>query len=131
MSDNDGPTDSSAISRREALKKAALAAGVVAWSTPVIAGVFSAPASAQTACSPAGDSDVVIGTITTGYDTNTNCGRPSVRPVQRAGCDVHARWAGAVRSRSAGPAPTTACAVFVLHGRQPGGVRLHRDLERS
>ena len=47
MSDNDGPTGSSAISRREALKKAALAAGVAAWTTPVIAGVFSAPASAQ------------------------------------------------------------------------------------
>ena len=57
MSANDTPTSSSAIDRREALKKAAAAAGVVAWATPTVQALTPGVASAQgvTNCRPVTD----------------------------------------------------------------------------
>ena len=49
------PTISEGTDRRTALKKAAIAAGVVAWTTPAVQAVTARPAFAQTitACAPA------------------------------------------------------------------------------
>jgi hypothetical protein len=72
-----GETNSNAISRREAMKIAAKAAGVTTFATPVVIEVFSAPAVGQTGpplCSPLTDSDAVYGTIDAGGSWNTNCG---------------------------------------------------------
>ena len=63
MSANDTPTISTAVDRREALKKAAVAAGVVAWTTPAVQVLSGGTAHAQTVtgcnrsmhCVPGGD----------------------------------------------------------------------------
>ncbi len=54
IEDNVTSTPSSTVHRRAALKKAALAAGVVAWTTPVVQVLTTGTANAQgvTACSP-------------------------------------------------------------------------------
>ena len=54
IDDNATSTPSSTVDRRAALKKAALAAGVVAWTTPVVQVLSTGTAHAQgvTACSP-------------------------------------------------------------------------------
>lgn len=72
--------DHNSLSRREALKMGAKAAGVTAFAVPTVIGVFSAPALGQSAplCSPANDSDAVYGTIDSGGSWNTNCGGPCV-----------------------------------------------------
>jgi hypothetical protein len=54
MADNDGT-----LSRRDALKTTAKVAGVAAFATPVVMGVFSGSARAQSACDPALDSDAI------------------------------------------------------------------------
>lgn len=66
-----------AISRREALKTTAKAAGMAAFVAPVVVGVFSAPAvrAATCNCSVSTDSDAVPATIDpAGITRNTNCG---------------------------------------------------------
>ena len=54
IDDNATSTPSSTVDRRAALKKAAVAAGVVAWTTPVVQVLSTGTAHAQgvTACSP-------------------------------------------------------------------------------
>jgi hypothetical protein len=60
MSDTPEYTDQG-ISRREALKLTAMAAGAAAFATPIVVGAFSAPALAQVSgCDPSTDSDAVV-----------------------------------------------------------------------
>ena len=66
-----------AISRREALKTTAKAAGVAAFVAPVVVGVFSAQSVNAADCSIANDSDAVPATVTSGGTWNTNCGGQS------------------------------------------------------
>ncbi len=72
-----------AISRREALKTTAKAAGVAAFVAPVVVGVFSAQSVNAALCSAANDSDAVFATVTSGGDWNTNCGGNGVGPTGR------------------------------------------------
>jgi hypothetical protein len=63
-----------AISRREALKTTAKAAGVAAFVAPVVVGVFSAQSVSAAVCN-SNDSDAEPGIITSNTVTwNTNCG---------------------------------------------------------
>ena len=66
MDDNDTPTPASALDRRAALKKAATAAGIVAWATPTVQALTPGVARAQTItnCNPSGNGFFVL--LTTG-----------------------------------------------------------------
>ena len=55
----DNQIDCGAISRRDALKTSAKVAGVAAFATPIVMGVFSSRASAFAGCDPTLDSDAV------------------------------------------------------------------------
>lgn len=71
---------SGSLSRREALKATAKAAGVAAFAAPVVVGVFNSSASAQTViCSQTNDSDAVTATvIPANYSWNHNSGGQTV-----------------------------------------------------
>lgn len=76
MSDiNDSIETEQGISRREALKLSAKAAGAAAFATPIVVGAFSAPALAAEApgCNPATDSDAVVIESATDERYNVNC----------------------------------------------------------
>lgn len=68
--------ESNTITRRDALRKAGLAAGAAAFATPTVVGVFSSRASAQRTlpCDPGLDSDAVVLTAFDVADWNQNCG---------------------------------------------------------
>jgi hypothetical protein len=68
MADNDGT-----MSRRDALKTSAKVAGVAAFATPVVMGVFSTRASAVNNCDPSVDSDAIDLLNGTPRKWNTNC----------------------------------------------------------
>ena len=80
-----GVDNENELSRREALKFGAKAAGVTAFAVPTVIGVFSAPALGQSPplCSPVNDSDAVFGTIDSGGTWNTNCGGTTCPVVGR------------------------------------------------
>jgi hypothetical protein len=61
------------VSRREALKVTAKVAGVTAFATPVVVGVFSSNASAV-ACGGPGESDAIPATVDANVKWNQNCG---------------------------------------------------------
>ena len=72
-----------AISRREALKTTAKAAGVAAFVAPVVVGVFSAQSVNAALCSAANDSDAVQAIVESGAEWNVNCGGNGVGPEGR------------------------------------------------
>lgn len=74
-----------AVSRREAIKLSAKAAGVAAFASPVVVGAFSAPALGQQSatCDPATDSDAVRITSASNEKWNINCQIDTVSPHGR------------------------------------------------
>lgn len=74
----------SAVSRRDALKTAAKVAGVAAFATPTVVGVFAAPSfAAETIrCNPATESDAITGILVSGdLKRNQNCGNDATPPA--------------------------------------------------
>lgn len=66
------------LTRREAIKKTAIVVGATAFVAPVVQGIFSAPAMAQTVCNGNTNSRARSVTFSPAISLNSNCGGTSL-----------------------------------------------------